>query len=354
MNKTSWIIVASVLIAIGVVGFLFNNFFVVNNWKIVLRSTYESVILKNELARMAQLNEPDKQIEVAEQLLSRKNDNQSKLDLADAYLEKASLEFKEEEFGNKALALVNEVIANEPNNYKAYLTLGYAYEVLQDYSKSLENYNKAIEINTDSDLAYVKRGHAYDLFGDLVSAEADYAKALQLNNLNDVALMNLARIAQRKGDLENAKKYAEATVKISQISYVKATAYEIIGLVELSSENYQSAVDDFSKSIESYSNYGNAYANRAYAKIVLADFVVKTDELKNGIEADILKALEINKGSSFANVVEGILMQASGDKQKASEAYNKALSLVDTDITLGAAEKSIMKDKINQSIINNK
>ncbi len=352
MNKTSWIIIASVLVAIGVVAFLFNNFFVVNGWKVALKTTYKTAVLVDELSESTQAGDTDKQIEVAQQLVSQKNDNQSKLDLANAFLEKASLQFKEEEYGKKALVLIDEVLAQEPNNDKAYLAAGYAYEVLQNYPKAFENYNKSIELNVGSEIAYIKRGHAYDLTGDLVKAEDDYKTALEINDKNDVALMNLARIAQRKGDFETAKTYAQIVTEISKITYVKATSYEILGLADLEVDNYSSAIDNFSKSVESYKDYANAYTNRAYAKILMADYTVTSDTLRQEIEQDVLKTLEIYPGDTFAVVVRGLLMEAVSNNVKAKEYYQTALSMVDKDITLGLLEKEDMKGKINQLIIN--
>lgn len=332
--------------------FVFFKFYTIQNGKIISNAYYNKVILDDELTKSAQSGDVEKQIQIAEQMVRVKNDNQAKIDLANAYLEKASLEFKEVEFGNKALDLVNQVIASDQNNFQAFLTAGYAYEVLQDYPSSLEQYNKAIELNPNYDISYVKRGHAYDLSGDLKSAEADYTKAYQINNQNDTALMNLARIAQRKGDFVEAKKYAQLAIGVSKIAYVKATAYEIIGLSEIDSDNYKLAIDDFSKSIDAYANYVNAYSNRAYAKILLNDYVVKDTATKNEIEQDLNTALSMYNKDSFANVVYGLLMEAVGDKTEASVYYKKALDLVDQDITLGASEKVDMKNKINQSITN--
>jgi len=351
MNKTSLIIIVSVLVALGLIGFLFNNFFVINDWKVVSRVEHNSIILEEELTKQLKEGDVDESIKVAEKLIEvRKNDDQAKLDLADAYLEKASLEFKEEEYGNKALALANEVLQKNPNNFEVYLTIGYAYEVLQDYSKAFENYSKAIEMEPDYSISYTKRGHAHDLVGDLNSAEADYMKAIQISDQNDIALMNLARIAQRKGDFENAKKYAESVIQISRIAYNRATAYEIIGLAYLDSEDNQSAIDNFSKSIDAYEKYVSAYSNRAYAKILLNNYEVKDINLEHSIQDDINNALIIHEFNSFAHVVNGLLKEAVGDNQKAKEFYEKALSVVDKDITLGATEKIDMKNKINESI----
>lgn len=353
MNKIFLTILVSVLIVIGATYLFFSKYFLIENWKIIPRADYDSIILSDELSKSAQEGNIEKQLQVAEELVKvRRNDNQAKITLANVYLEKASLEFKEEEYGNKAMALANEVLTNDPENAQAYLTLGYSYEVLQDYQKALENYNKALVIVPNSDIAYVKRGHAYDLAGDLESAEADYSKAYELNKENDTALMNLSRIAQRKGDWENARNYANIVVQVSKIAYVKATAYEIIGLADLEVDKYSDAVQSFTNSINTYGNYGNAYPNRAYAKILLSNYVIKDNILKSEIEADLNRALEIYNKDAFAYVVHALLMEGVNDKAKALEYYQTALGLVDQDITLGVAEKGVMKEKINQSIVN--
>ncbi len=353
MSKKILTILISILIIIGAAYLFFNKYFLIENWKIIPRADYNIITLNDELSQSAQEGDVEKQLEIAEELVRvRGNDNQAKIDLANVYLEKASLEFKEEEYGKKALVLAEEVLENDSNNVDAYLVLGYVYEIFEDYEKSLDNYNKAISLNQDYDISYVKRGHAYDLSGDLVSAEADYSKAYELNNQNDTALMNLARIAQRKGDWENARNYANAVIQFSKIAYVKSTAFEIVGLADLEIDEYDSAVNAFTNAINTFENYGNAYSNRAYARILLSNYVITDNILKNEIESDLKKALEIYNKDSFAYVVYALLMEGINEKVKALEYYQTALGLVDQDITLGTIEKGVMKEKINQSIIN--
>lgn len=354
MNKKYLIglILLALIIVIAGAFVILNKYFVVENWKIISRSSYNSIILNDSLAESVRRGDIDTQIKIAEEILSSNSDaNDAKLNLADSYLEKASIEFKEEEYANKAVVLAEEVIKNDDKNYKAYLTLGYAYEVLQNYPKSLEEYNKSLEINNNYDIAYVKRGHLYDLWGNLTQAESDYTKAYELNNKNDVALMNLARIAQRKGDFEKAVNYANTVIEISKISYVKATAYEIIGLNSLNSFKFQEAVDSFSKSIGAYDKYSTSYINRAYANIRLVNYdLTNNQELKNTIEKDLTRSLQINDKSSFAHVIYGIYKESLKDYDLAYSYYEKALALVDGDITLGMGEKEDMKNKITRLI----
>jgi hypothetical protein len=46
--------------------------------------------------------------------LATSSNNKNKLMLASAYLDKASLNFKEQEYGNKALSLAEEVLKEPP------------------------------------------------------------------------------------------------------------------------------------------------------------------------------------------------------------------------------------------------
>jgi len=360
MKKIGLIIVISTIIILGISFFVFDKFYLIVNWKLIPRSTYNLILLDDALSDSFVAGDVDKTIEIAQKLTEIKKDNESRLDLAHAYLEKASLDFKEVEYGNKALSIANEIIASDPNNVEAYLVAGYSYEVLQDYQKTIESYNKAIEIDPKNEISYVKRGHAYDLMGDLVSAETDYLKALEINNQNDVALMNMARIALRKGDIENLEIYAKKTLDISEINYVKSVAYELLGTVHLergllnstssdfsiaNSEYSQSALL-FSKAIDSYSKSFHSYVNRAYVQILMSNYEIKIPELKSQIESDLIKALEINKNSSFAMFIYGLFSEAIDDKSKAIEYYEKAQTMIDSDISLGQLEKQNMKNKI--------
>ncbi|MFA6446386.1 MAG: tetratricopeptide repeat protein, partial [Candidatus Paceibacterota bacterium] len=82
--------------------------------------------------------------------------------LSQTYAQKGSLEFKEKEFGQKAIEYANQAIAISPDNGKAYIALGYANEIMQQYDASISAYNKAVSLEPDNADTYSHRGHAYD------------------------------------------------------------------------------------------------------------------------------------------------------------------------------------------------
>ena len=57
---------------------------------------------------------------------------------------------------------------------------GMAYEQLNDKSRAVVDYSKAISLNPNYAEAYYNRGLCYESLGDKTGARADFAKAKQL------------------------------------------------------------------------------------------------------------------------------------------------------------------------------
>jgi len=346
MKKYILISLALLLLTSGSVFYFLNN-------KNILKTDQPDVdyLLVEDLSVSLRKGNVENSVSIAEDIYKRNPSDGSRILLANVYLEKGSLEFKEKEYADKALVLINEVIKNNSRNAEAYLAAGYAYEILQDYEKSFENYNEAINIEPNNDIAYVKRGHAYDLFGNLELAEQDYLKAYEINPVNDMALLNLARIYQRKSEWEKALSFANQAFSVSRIDHIKSMALEIIGIKYMEvDQDFDTAIKYFDESIRIFDKTPNVFVNRAYGYIQKYDYDISEKNIVEIIEQDLKKALSINKNDSFAHVVYGLLMESIQDYEKALDFYKTAIDLVDVDITFGNYEKQEFKMKINQLI----
>ena len=89
---------------------------------------------------------------------------------------------------DKAIENFIEVIKREPNA-QAFFSLGNAYyargkakNVKEDNALSIDNFNKALELNNEFALAYLNRGQAY---GNSEQAIEDFQKALSLSLPNE-------------------------------------------------------------------------------------------------------------------------------------------------------------------------
>lgn len=349
------IIVASlflILLIIALGYFIFNHFFVyTQNGKIMTKNEYDLILLKEDYNNSRLNNDTVKELELAQKILiMRGDDADAKLDLARAYLDGASLEFREEQYGNEALKIVNDVLSKDSKNLKALLLRGYTFEVLEKYDEALADYSSVIEKDSKNSFAYNARGHAYDLLGNSSLAKADYLKAYELNPEDEGVLMNLARTYSKEGNDDEAARYANLTIQNSIVSYTKATAYNILASIALRKQDYNDAIEKNTLAIETYNNFTPAYLNRAKARITPVNNSTSskfTAEEETLIKNDLDKVLSIQEGNSTAYVLYGLFESTKGNIKQAVTYFEKGKSLIDQDISLGMNEKQVLKDTVD-------
>jgi len=193
-------------------------------------------------------------------------------------LDRGRREFNEERFIkiliSKFKILIIGVIAlliqNCDNlNSEYYCYLGYEQSEEGNYSKAIEYYSKAIELDSKNATAYINRGNVKFILDEDLAAISDYEKAIELDSMFFEAYNNLG----------NAKMYR-------------------YGLDEV--ENY------FNKSIELNSNYSNAYFNRGLMYFGLGN-------LKNSIK-DFEKCIQLNPEDVEAFYLCGLARIENGDE----------------------------------------
>lgn len=276
------------------------------------------------------------------------DDERADLTLAQALLNKGSLTFDENTNTDQAIALLNGILAKNPSNVEVLSTMGYAYEIKQDYKRAFDYYGRALALDPADDLTYVRRGHAYELSGDYASAQADYIKAYDLDPTQDTTLMNLARMYYATGDYEESITFANKALDITQNSYVRAVSSELIGQAAVQNSEYALAQQYFDYAITSDPSYPGPYLQAAYVDVIQSDTASSTAkvQLLADASADVDSALALHQGSAFAYVIKGLIAGEQGDTKGAKEYYTKALSMIDGDITLGALDKQKMRDQI--------
>ncbi len=355
--RSKFLVVAICALLLVIAGgwYIFANYRIVDGI-FIKNSEYKFLGYEDNLLIAYDNADVDAQIAEAEKLKANGSDwVTANIYLAEAYINKGSLRFQEDEYADKAIVLLQEVLNTQPKNIQALIAMGYAYEIKQEYLNAFTYYDRAIEVDPMYDAAYTKRGHAYDLTGDWNKAQADYLKAYEINPDNANTLLNLARLYYRTGGNSNtdlATQFADLVIDKSENSYAIAVASELIGLVAVDTDDFQLAIQYFDFAIENDPMYPGPYEHRAYAKMLLAeDKDTNTKErLYTEAGADIEKALSLHTGSSNATALKGLLTFARGQKAEALALYNKALSMVGSDITLGLNEKTVVRDDINNLI----
>ncbi len=163
--------------------------------------------------------------------------------LASAYAQKGSLEFRETEYGNLAIAAVNQALTIDANSSNAYRVLAYAYEIMQDYEKAIPAYEKSIALGPNNAVAYSGLGHAYDLMGEIEKARVNLEAAVRIDPTLDHALYNLARVYFSLRNAESAELYAKKVIDISKNNRFISEANGLLGLLKMSEYKFIKAFE---------------------------------------------------------------------------------------------------------------
>ncbi|MCM1992015.1 tetratricopeptide repeat protein [Oceanirhabdus seepicola] len=186
----------------------------------------------------------------------------------DNYINKGNIEWELNEY-EKALESYEEAIKIDEKAPLAYYGIGMVYFAQEEYEKSFDNFNRYIEIVGDDIDAYYYMGTIKFIASD-----------------HDNALIYLDKVTLQ-GDYPNI--------------YI---SYFLKGEIYYGKEDYQSAIKNYSKSIELNVNFGDGYYNlaRAYGKLNDADNAIKN--LRKAVElSDKFKELAATDGA-FNSLLE--------------------------------------------------
>lgn len=126
-----------------------------------------------------------------------------------------------------AIALFDELIAQNPSDPNDYNNRGLVHYKNGDLETALKDYNRALQIAPESAKVYNNRANCYIALGQLEEAIADYDTAIDLNPTNLHALLNQGITFRDLGQYEAAIENFELGLQISQLMHSTApTAIE--------------------------------------------------------------------------------------------------------------------------------
>ncbi len=273
--------------------------------------------------------------------------------LASSYVQKGSLEFQEKDNGQKALDIVNAVIAKDPKNVEAYRIKGYAYEIMQDYPNAFAAYNQALSIDPKNAAVLSNRGHAYSLVGQNDNAGKDYESALAIDPNLDDALLNLGRLDVTENKIADGEAYLKKVVDTTSNMRLKASALQIIGVAEISLSNFKEAKGYLDEAIAADPNLASAYVERARAIYFLLPKTSTKDDFTMGVNYildNVQTASSIDPSLTSSYLLGANVFEMLGDKKQALNFFNEALSVVSQDISLSSTDKDSTIVEINTKI----
>lgn len=184
---------------------------------------------------------------------------------------------------DRAMETLNKVTAHDPDNRTAFMLKGFMYKEQGDTTNAVHYFRRVIDLYPDFEPAYEELGVMYAQQKNPLGAEyLNTAIQLEPDNLN--ALYALAMLYQ---DLELADKANEIYVKMLEIDPQNQYAWNNRGWMELVLyEDYDAAIDFFTKAIDANNQYVEAYYNRALAYELKGDKTNATIGYKTALQLD--------------------------------------------------------------------
>ncbi len=108
-------------------------------------------------------------------------------------VEKADIMFEEEDFV-KALALLNEANAKEPNNGEILFKIAYILQKSGDNQEAIKYYKQALEIDKENEYIHNSMASIYRKNGEYTSAKIHIKASLDIDSENPITYYNYGNL----------------------------------------------------------------------------------------------------------------------------------------------------------------
>jgi len=260
---------------------------------------------------------------------------------ADAYVWRSDAYIQLSQY-QQAIEDCTQIISIDPDNIPAYVRLGFARLSLEEYQQSLEDSNRAISLisltfnqtDTNSWLsqAYAQQGDAHQSLGNSNEAIENYQKSLdivpnddlraKLDALNNAKNHLFDQYFNQGITLVNQENYQQAIEQFTRALTLNpnhADAYVWRNYVYHCLNKYQQAIDDCNQAIRLNPNDSIAYNNRAFAYNSLKNYEQAID--------DCNQAIRLNPNHVNAYINRAFAQMELGEYQQAIDDCNQAIRL---------------------------
>ena len=146
-----------------------------------------------------------------------------------------------------AIADLDKVIEQDPQDATAFYNRGLTYYDLKDYAAALADYARAIELDPQDAQAYNNRGLTYYDLKDNDAALADYARAIELDPQDAQAYNNRGLTYY---DLKDCAAALADYARAIELDPQDAAAYSNRGTTYYALKDYSAALADYARAIE--------------------------------------------------------------------------------------------------------
>ena len=185
----------------------------------------------------------------------------------------------------------NERIKNNKNESLNFLSRGIFYSLIDDYSSSMKDLQKAIELSNNNALAYFSRANCRLKMTDMIDQIKQSSDAITVPLRNDPK-------QTKETIIETVTDYNDVLADYSTCLILNtnfAFAYFNMAYVKCKMRDYEDALSDLNKALDIEPDFAEAYFNRGLTKIYLDDIEGGAMDLSKAGELGIQDAYNIIK-----------------------------------------------------------
>ena len=191
-----------------------------------------------------------------------------------------SKELMLEEKYDEAVALINQIIEEDPDVIDAYFTLGNLYFKKREFDNALNSFLKVFDKRQDS-FTVINIANAYLGKGDIEEADKFLTSIVDSIPPDSQLYYVFGNIKNLREDYEGAIKYYEECIKLNPSS---ASAYGALGGVYVNQERYDEAESYLKKAEEHNPKLRNLHYNWALLHEEKGDLIKAADAYKQELE----------------------------------------------------------------------
>jgi len=213
-------------------------------------------------------------------------------------------------------SIFSDMIKKTPEHPFGYFGLGSYKLDNKDYEGAIEEYNKAIKVDSTYYNAYYNRALAEINLQFFDKAFSDLSKTIYLNSKKYDAYNYRGNVRLIMKDTSGA--LLDYNIAINLNPKYPSTYYNL-GNLNLNKKDYNEAIFQYSKAIDLNNKFIDAFLNRGIAKYYLKDF--------QGSINDYNKVIELNEKYAIVYKNRGLSKIAINDKDGACNDFSKAVTL---------------------------
>ena len=224
---------------------------------------------------------------------------------------------------DEAVAFMNSVLADDPDNAGAHNVIGMALYKMGDMEGSIERYRQALALDPKLAEAHFNLGNSFRVLNRLNEAEAEFAAAIRLDKKFVLAHHNLGILYEQSGRLDQAMAQYRKTIDYDpQYTF----GYVDLGKLLYAAGDTPGAIANFSRALELDPGYKEVrvYLGNAYFRSGQPDAVeLAENEYRAavGLDPDYVEAL----------YSLGIVLVSQQRTDEAEEWFDRVLELTKDD-----------------------